>query len=74
MEDGDADFAVGVDVGVVEGSGELEGGRRVWVVGGEGHFGFEVAAVVEGVWVDDYEGDGPGEDVVVDELEMGQWE
>ncbi len=59
MEDGDAEFAVFVDVGVVEGAGELEFGRGVGVVGGEFHVGEEVAAVVEGVRVDDDEGDGP---------------
>ena len=68
MEDGDAEVAVGVDVGVVERAGELECGWGVGVVGGEGHGGEEVAAVVEGVGVEDYEADLPGEDVVVFEL------
>ena len=68
MEDRDAEFAVRVDVGVVDGPVELEGGWGVGVVGGEGHFGFEVAAVVEGVGVDDYEGDIPVEYVFVVEL------
>lgn len=72
MQDGDAEFAVGVDVRVVEGAGELEGGRGVGVVGGEVHGGEEVAAVVEGVRVDDYEGDGPVEYVVVFELFDGE--
>ena len=72
MEDGDAKVAVGVDVGVVEGAGELEGGWGVGVVGGEGHGGEEVAAVVEGVGVEDYKTDLPGEDVVVLELEGGR--
>ena len=71
MEDGDAEVAVGVDVGVVEGAGELEGWWGVGVFGGEGHGGEEVAAVVEGVGVEDYEADVPGEDVVVFELRGG---
>ena len=69
MEDGYAESTVGVDVGMVDGTDELEGWRGVGVIGGEGHFGFEVAAVVEGVGVDDYQGDVPFEDVVVVELE-----
>lgn len=86
MQDGDAEFAVGVDVGVVEGVGELELGRGVGVVGGEFHGGEEVAAVIEGIGVDDYEGDVPVEDVFFFELggvvlvfgvtlwvERGQW-
>lgn len=46
MEDGDAEFAVGVDVWVEEGSVELERGWGVGVVVGEIYLGFEVAAVV----------------------------
>ena len=68
MEDGDAEVPVGVDVGVVERASELEGWWSVGVVGGKGHGGEEVAAVVEGVGVQDYEADVPGEDVVVFEL------
>ena len=71
MEDGDAEVAVGIDVGVVEGAGELEGGRGVGVVAGEGHGGEKVAGVVEGVGVEDYETDLPGEYVVVFELKDG---
>lgn len=52
-----------------EGAVELEGGRGVGVVVGEVHLGFEVAAVVERIGVDDDEGDVPVEDVVVVELE-----
>ena len=76
MQDGDAEFAVVVDVGVVQRAGELEGGGCVGVAGGEGHGGAEVAGVVEGGGVEDYEGDGPGEDVFVEELgvlEVGAW-
>lgn len=73
MQDGDAEFAVGVDVGVVERVGELEFGRGIRVVGGELHVGEEVAAVVPGVGVDDDEGDLPVEDVVVFQLGCGQW-
>lgn len=71
MEDGNAEFSVGVDVGVEEGPVELEGGRGVWVVGGEVHLGFEVAAVVERVGVYDDESDVPIEDVIVVELDRG---
>ena len=68
MEDGNAEAAVGVDVWVVEGVVELEGWGLVGVVGGEGHAGFEVAAVVEGVGVDDNKGDVPEEHVFVVKL------
>lgn len=59
MEDGDAEFSILVDVGMVEWAGELELGWGVRVVGGKFHMGEEVTAIVEGVWVDDDEGDGP---------------
>ena len=68
MQDGDAEFAVGVDVGMEEGSVELEGGRGVGVVLGEVHLGFEISAVVEGIGVDDDESNVPVEDVIVVEL------
>lgn len=68
MQDGNAEFAVGVDVWVEEGAVELEGGRGVGVVLREVHLGFEVATVVERVWVDDDEGDVPVEDVIFVEL------
>ncbi len=55
-----------------EGAVELEGGRGVGVVWGEVHFGFEVAAVIEGIGVDDDEGDVPVENVVLVELRKGQ--
>lgn len=71
MQDGYAKLAVGVDVWVVEGMGKLELGRGIGVVGGKFHGGEEVAAVVEGVWVDDYEGDLPVEDVFFFELRGG---
>lgn len=72
MQDGDAEFAVRVDVWMVERMRELEFGRGVWVVVGELHVGEEVAAVVEGVWVDDYDGDGPVHDVFVLQLSIGK--
>ena len=72
MEDGDAEVAVGVDVGVVEGASELEGWRSVGVFGGEGHGGEEVAAIVEGVGVQNYEANVPCEDVVVFQLTGGR--
>ena len=68
MKDRDAEVAVGVDVGVVERACELKCWWSVGVVGGECHGGEEVAAVVEGVGIQDYEADVPGEDVVVLEL------
>lgn len=71
MEDGDAQFAVGVDVGMVEGTGELEFGWGIRVVGREFHVGQEVTAVIPGVGVDDDEGDLPVEDVVV--FQLGKW-
>ena len=51
-----------------EGPVELEGGRGVGVVLGEGHFGFEVAAVIERIGIDDDEGNVPVEDVIIVEL------
>ena len=69
MQNGDAELAVLVDVGVVEGVGELEFRGGVGVVFGEFHAGEEVAAIVEGVGVNDDEGDGPVEDVVLVELQ-----
>ena len=71
MQDADAEFAVGVDVGVVERARELECRWRVGVVGREGHGGFEVAAVVEGGGVEDHEGDGPVRYGVV--YQLGKW-
>ncbi len=70
MEDGNAELAVLVDVWMEEGAVELEGGRGVGVVWGEVHLGFEVAAVIEGIGVDDDEGDVPVENVVLVELRM----
>ena len=46
MKDGYAEFAVGIDVGMVQGPGELEGWRCVRVVAGKCHLGLEIAAVV----------------------------
>ncbi len=54
-----------------EGAIELERGRVVRVVAWEVHLGFEVAAVIKGVRVDDDESDVPVEDVVVVELQRG---
>lgn len=71
MKDGNAEFAVGVDVRVVERASELEGGRGVRVVGGELHGGEEISAVVEGIRVYDDDGDFPIEDVVILELIEG---
>ena len=69
MEYRDTEFAVCVNIGVVEGTGELEGWWGIGVVFREGHVGFEVAAVVEGVRVYDYKGDVPVEDVILFGLE-----
>ena len=68
MQDGNAEFAVGVDIGMEEGPVELEGRRGVGVVLGEVHLGFEISAVIEGVRVDDDESNVPVEDVIVVEL------
>ena len=51
-----------------EGPVELERGRVVGVVWREGHLGFEVAAVIEGIGVNDNEGDIPVKDVIIVEL------
>ncbi len=74
MEDRDAEVTVRVDIGVVERASELECWWSVGVVGRKGHGGEEVAAVVEGVGVQDYEADVPGEDIVVFELGRGSVE
>ena len=68
MEDADAEFTVGIDVWVVQWAVELERGRRVWVVVWEGHDGFEVAAIVEGVGVQDHESYRPSLDGLIDKL------
>lgn len=51
-----------------EGPVELERGRGVRVVVGEVHLGFEVATVVEGIRVDNDEGNIPVEDVIIVQL------
>lgn len=51
-----------------EGAVELEGGRGIGVVLREIHLGLEIATIVEGIRVDDDEGDVPVEDVVLVEL------
>ena len=51
-----------------EGPVELERGWCVGVVLGESHFGFEVAAVIEGIGIDDDEGNVPVEDIIIVEL------
>ena len=71
MQDGDAEFAVCVDVWVEKRAVELERGRGVGVIEGKGHLGSEVAAVVERIGVDDYEGDVPVVDVIIVELQRG---
>ena len=43
--------------------------RRVRVIFGKRHLGFEVASIVKRVWVDDYEGYVPSHDVIFVELE-----
>lgn len=68
MQDGDAQLAVLVDVGVEQGTEEAEGGGRVRVVVREAHFGEEVASMVEGGRVEDDQSNGPLEDVVVNQL------
>lgn len=65
MQNGDAEFTVRVDVGVEEGAVELERGRGVGVVVGEIHLGFEIAAVIEGIRIDDYECDVPVEYIII---------
>ena len=68
MENRNAEVAVRVDVRVIKRASELECWWSVGVIGRKGHSGEEVAAVVEGVGIKDYEADVPGEDVVVFEL------
>src|ERR1700722_20096195 len=46
VENGDADASIRVDVGVEEGRGEAHGGRRQWIVPGEGEDGWEEAVLV----------------------------
>lgn len=43
---------------------------RIWIIGREFEDGFEVAAVVGAVGIEDYEGDAPLEDVVVDQRDV----
>ena len=43
--------------------------RGIWIVGGECHCGFEVAAVVHRVRVHHYQGNIPVEDVVIVQLD-----
>ena len=51
MEYGDADFAVGVYVGMPHGGGECHGGWHVGEIGGEDETCFEESTFVEGgVW------------------------
>ena len=54
---------------MIEGPVKLERGRVVRVVAWEVHLGFEVAAVIEGIGVDDDESDVPVEDVIIVELQ-----
>lgn len=54
-----------------KGSAELERGGGVRVIVGEIHLGFEVAAVIQGIGVDDDESDVPVEDVIIVELQRG---
>lgn len=90
VEDGDAELAVGVDVRVVERTGELEvcrgcqltsfhqiaircrlfelTRRRVRIIAWKGHLGFEVAAIVERIRVENHQCDVPGGDSVILEL------
>ena len=72
MQDGNAEFAVGVDVRMEERPVELEGRRGVGVVLGEVHLGFEVSAVVQGIGVDDDESNVPVEDIIVVKLPRDQ--
>lgn len=48
-------------------------GRGVGIVAGEGHFGLEVAAVVERVLVEHDERYAPLKDVLVDQLGVVSW-
>lgn len=68
MENGNAEFAVPIDVWMEEGPVELERGRGVGVVWRESHLGFEVAAVIERIGIDDDEGNVPVEDVIIVKL------
>lgn len=67
MQDGYADVAAGVDVGVEDGGLEAHLRRHERVFSGESQAGAEEAAAVEFGVVVDHEHDFPLEDVVIDE-------
>ena len=69
MEDRDAELAVLVNVGVIQRVGELELRWRVRVIGWKFHASEKVTAVVEGIRVDDDEGDFPVENIVFLQLQ-----
>lgn len=70
MQDADAEFTVRVNIGVEQWPEEPEFGRIIRVVGRKLHLCFEVATVILGVGVQDYERDDPFVDVVVDKLDV----
>lgn len=65
MQDGDTQAAVTIHVGVVDGGGETEGGRRKWEILRETHLALEVATVEHRVLVKDHESDVPQEYVII---------
>jgi hypothetical protein len=66
MKDRYAETAVGIDVGVVEWSNELEVWRAVRVIFGERQPRLKVATIVQRVRIQDDESDTPFKEVVVD--------
>lgn len=65
MQNRDAQAAIAVHVGVVDGWRETEGGRSIGELGRETHLALEVPAVVHGILVENHEADVPQKYVIV---------
>lgn len=68
MQNGNAQLAIRVDVGMVDRDQESEGGGLVWILFGECHLGLEIAAIEDTVRVNDHETETPAKDVAVDQI------
>ena len=68
MQDGDAQAAIPVHVGVVDRRGETEGGWGKGKVGGKAHLALEVTAVVHRFLVEHHKANVPQEYVIIFEL------